>query len=754
MPRVPALLGCLLALVLACGEQASEGEGEGEAADGAAASEPSGSPPASGTSPPSGPAASAAGVERFHHWSPLHAFVHTPVIAAEVIGEREAIVATKDSLVAVTGDGGQTWTWTRAPQPVVGVAGYAGGPYVLLHPSSLSLSSDGRVWQPHPRWANDLFVDVLAAELGLFVLGRSGTWVHFGRDGSGGATGSLPDGFRAVGLAALNGAVLAWSGKTGYGTTDGSTWTKLEAVPPGLDGRSIATSAGRCSLAKGAIACAVTGMAHGIGEEVVVEDKGAVALSRDGGNTWINSTLHFAGATAIFGTPGGPYWAIGKGGKLASSRDAITWSDLDLEQPIDLADGLVDGDLVLIVGAKGTIMSARGGGEWSFATPPVGKNFSYVGKTEGRYLASDGRAFVTSSDASEWVEVGALPIAGAPGPCPADALPDEGERCRWATRSTPPDDLPALRGFDFDGDHGLAFGDEGLVATTHDGGATWTIAQGLGLGPRGATALHLRGQSMVATNGERLVVSSDGGLTWKDGQKAGTPRIFAVRVSASGTFVAAGTTLLTAKVDPTLWTTPDLLPVHKSPWVALHEASGALYVAGAKGELLRSDDGSLFTTVLTGEPNPVVSMAGEGTRVWAATSYDRKANNVLLRSDDGGHHFARVYEMVDATDEPELRWAEGKLYWRDLVSSDEGASWRHANANYFPGAVPVGDGSGMAIVNRVLAYAPDRLYVITGSGEHEWVRVDAARSEGGVIQCDAGDCVLLAGGVVHRPLAQ
>ena len=161
MPRVPALLGCLLVLALACGEEASEAEGEGEAADSAAASEPSGSPPASGTSPPSGPAASA-GLERFHHWSPLHAFVHTPVIAAEVIGEREAIVATKDSLVAVTGDGGQTWTWTRAPQPVVGVAGYAGGPYVLLHPTSLSLSSDGRVWQPHPRWANDVFIDVLA----------------------------------------------------------------------------------------------------------------------------------------------------------------------------------------------------------------------------------------------------------------------------------------------------------------------------------------------------------------------------------------------------------------------------------------------------------------------------------------------------------------------------------------------------------------------------------------------------------------
>lgn len=742
----------LLVLGVACSDdEAAEADAAAEADEAAEAGEIA--EPSEGSLVQKLPAApQASGPERYHHWSPLHAFVHTPVIAAEVIGEREAIVATRDAHVALTRDGGETWTWTRASQPVVGVAGFVGGPYVLLHPSSLSLSSDGRVWQPHPRWANDLFVDVLASELGLFVIGRGGSWVHFARDGSGGRAGSLPDGFRAVGLTELNGAVLAWSGKSGYGTTDATSWTKLESVPTGLDGRSVATSAGRCSLAKGAIACAVVGMAHGIGSEIAVEDKGAVALSRDGGRTWINSTLHFAGANAIFGTPGGPYWAIGKAGKLASSPDGTSWTDLDLDPPLDLVDGMVDGDLVLIVGSKGTIMSARAGGEWSFATPPVGKNFTWVGKSEGRYMASDGRAFVTSSDASEWVEVGPVPIAGAPGAC--GPAPAEGERCRWSTRSAPPEGLPVLRGFDFEGDHGLAYGDEGLVAMTHDGGATWAIERGLGLGSRGATALHLRGANLVATNGERLVVSTDGGATWKDGQMAGSPRFFAVRVSESGTWVAAGTTILTAALDPTLWTTPELpanLPA-KSTWIGVHEAAGAIYVAGVKGELLRSEGGQAWTSVLTGEPAPVISMAGEGTRVWAATAYDRKSNNVLLRSDDGGAHFARVLEMADATDDPDLAWSGGQLRWRDLVSKDDAASWQRGLDNYFPGAEPIDDGSGMAIVNRVLTYAPDRLYVVTGAGEHDWLRIDAARTEGGVIQCDAGDCVMLAGGVVYRPL--
>jgi photosystem II stability/assembly factor-like uncharacterized protein len=746
-------LGCLFMTAPGCGDDEGESDTE-QAADADAGSD---AEPAEGglvasldqAIPPG-----ASGPERFHHWSPLHAFIHTPVITAEVIGDQEAIVATRDAHVALTRDGGLTWTWTRAPQPVVGVTGFPGGPYVLLHQGWLSLSDDGRVWTPQPRWTNDVLIDVLASELGLFAIGKAGTWLHFAKDGSGGTAGALPDGFRAGALGELNGAVLAWSGKTGYGTTDAATWTKLESVPSLFDGRSVATSAGRCVLNKAKIACAVEGTAHGIGTdltEVIVENKGAVALSRDGGKTWLNSNLPFAGANAIFGPPLGPYWAIGKGGKLASSRDGTSWTDLDLEEPIDLLDGLVDGDLILIVGSKGTIMSSRNAGaEWSFAEPPVGKNFSWVGKSEGRYMASDGRAFVTSSDANAWVEVGPVALPGGLAAC--DPTPASGERCRWSTRSAIPEDLPAIRGFDFDADVGLAYGDDGLLAVTHDGGATWTVERGLGLGERGATALHARGANMLVTNGARLVVSTDAGATWKDGQMAGAPRFFAVHVAENGTWIAAGNELLTAKTDPTLWTRPEAIEPAKATWLAIHETAGAIYLAGLEGKLSRSDDGVNWTAVLTGEATPVIAMAGEGERVWAATAYGRKSNNVLLRSDDGGRHFARITEMADATDVPDLGWSEGALHWRDLVSHDEGASWKRERENYFPAAVPIAAGSSMAIVNRVFTYSPDRLYLVTGAGEHDWLRIDAAQTEGGTISCDTAGCVMLAGGVIYRPL--
>ncbi len=746
-------LGIVLALASAgCGDDDAD-EADTEQAEQAESTDAGPTPPTAGVDSKPAPV-SPSGPERFHHWSPLHAFIQTPVITAEVISDQESILATRDGHVALTRDGGETWTWTRAPQPVVGVAGYPGGPYVLLHQGWLSLASEGRIWTPGARWTNDTLIDVLATELGLFAIGRNGTWLHFARDGSGGQVGVLPDGFRATALAELNGAVLAWSGKTGYGTTDAVTWTKLESVPSLLaDGRgtSVATSAGRCVLAKAAIACAVEGTAHGIGSEILVENKGAVALSRDAGKTWSNSILPFAGANAIFGTAGGPYWAIGKAGKLANSRDGSSWTDLDLDEPIDLVDGLVDGELILIVGSKGTIMSSRSAGsEWSFAEPPVGKNFSWVGKSDDRYMASDGRAFVTSSDASEWLEVGPVALPNALGPC--SPTPADGERCRWSTRSAMPEDLPAIRGFDFEADTGLAYGDDGLIAMTHDGGASWTVDRGLGLGPRGATALHARGANMLATNATRLVVSTDAGATWKDGQMAGSPRFFALRVTESGTWVAAGTELLTATTDPTLWTRPEQVEPTKATWLAIHETAGAIYLAGAKGELSRSAEGLTWTAVLTGEPAPVIAMAGEGERVWAATAYGRKSNNVLLRSDDGGLHFARVTEMADATDEPDLGWSTGALHWRDLVSTDEGGSWKRERENYFPGAVSVGDGSGLAIVNRVLSYSPDRLYLVTGPGEHDWLRIDAAQTEAGKISCDAEGCVMLANGVVYRPL--
>ena len=90
-----------------------------------------------------------------------------------------------------------------------------------------------------------------------------------------------------------------------------------------------------------------------------------------------------------------------------------------------------------------------------------------------------------------------------------------------------------------------------------------------------------------------------------------------------------------------------------------------------------------------------------------------------------------------------------------MVSRDAGETWRRETERYFPGLVDVADGSGMQITNLVSRYGPDRLYVITGEGEDDWVRVDSAYTEGGVIDCvESSGCWMTAGGVLYRPLGR
>lgn len=706
------------------------------------------------------PAPSITGLDRFKHWAPRHAFLNVPTIVAKVISAQEMIVATRDAHVGVSQDGGKTWQWTKSNDLVRGVAGYPGGPFIALHDGALSLSDDGLLWRRLPRYGADTLIDVVAADIGLVAIGKNGGFVHLGKDGSAGHDGVFPDKFKPKALIELNGAVLAWAGKRGYGTTDGRTWTELESIPPMPDGKGFLTTAGSCTIGKvgsrRGVVCSVTGTAHGIGDEFAVENKGVVSLTRDGGQTWKTSTLPFSGANSIFGTAGGPYYALGNGGKIAISKDGgATWVDQRWEESANLLDGIVDGQTIVIVGAGGTVIySTNGGGKWDYAQPPVGKNLAWIGKASGQFVASDGRSFIASQNAADWVETDPVQTAGSLGTC-SDNGPDDNERCRFGASVSTPDGLPEVRGLTFTGDVGIAIGDNALVAVTVDGGATWSSTHGLGLGRFGALAFSVSGNNLVATDGQRLVVSTDAGFNWVDGEMVRKYGINAVHIAKSGTwFAAARDEILAAKVDPKIWL-PAADEQQKGDWRWIFEVEGVVYVAGTKGQLLRSADGNSWTAIETGVPNPVIAMAGDAQNVWAVTSYTMKRNNVLLRSEDGGAHFIVVGDISSPTDQPDLRVEDGALVLQDMVSRDQGKSWQRETQRYFPNLVEIHDGSGMQITNLVYRYGRDRLYVVTGAGEHDWVRIDSAFNEGGSIQCDPGSgCWMLASGVLYRPLGE
>ncbi len=705
------------------------------------------------------PKPSITGLDRFKHWAPHHAFLNSPTVVADVISEQELIVATRDAHVGVSQDGGQTWRWTKAGDTVRDVTGYPGGPYVALHEGALSISDDGMLWRRLPRYSSDSLIDVVAAEIGLVAIGKRGGFVHLGKDGSASADGWMPNKFKPKAVIELNGAVLAWSGKKGYGTTDGKSWTELEAIPAMPNGKTFLTSAGSCSIGKvgkrRGVVCAVSGTAHGIGDEFVVESKGTVSLTRDGGETWHTAMLPFKGANAIFGTSGGPYYAVGNSGAIAISKHGETWVDQKWEESANLLDGIVDGQTIIIVGAKGTLIySTNGGNKWEYAQPPAGKDLSWVGESNGQFLASDGHSFIASQNGVDWVETDPVETDDRVGDCDDDG-PGDNERCRWSASVSTPEELPQVRTLTFDGDVGLALGDSALVAVTTDGGASWSAAHGLGLGRHGGTAFSVRGDKLLATDGARLLVSTDAGSSWVDGEMVRKYSINAVHIAENGVMYAATRDdVIAAKVDPELWLPADDERL-AGDWRWIFEIGGVIYVSGNKGQLLRSEDGKVWTTVETGSSSPIIAMAGDDQSVWAATSYTRKTNNQLLRSEDGGRHFIWVGETSSATDEPDLRVSEGAVHWSDLVSRDNGESWRRETERYFPRLVDVADGSGMQITNLVYRYGQDRLYVVTGAGEHDWVRIDSAFNEGGSIQCDAGSgCWMLASGVLYRPLGR
>src|SRR5690606_29290879 len=112
------------------------------------------------------------------------------------------------------------------------------------------------------------------------------------------------------------------------------------------------------------------------------------------------------------------------------------------------------------------------------------------------------------------------------------------ERCRWNANVTTPDGLPEVRGLVFDGDVGLALGDSALAAVTNDGGATWSTAHGLSLGRYGGTDFSVRGDQLLATDGARLVISTDAGSTWADGELVRKYSINAVHIASNGTWFA------------------------------------------------------------------------------------------------------------------------------------------------------------------------------------------------------------------------
>ncbi len=740
------------------------GSGETGGADGSksgdgAAADPSGEGGEAGGGTAGTPPA-ATGLDRYKHWAPVHHFIGSPVIGGNGVGDTDGIVFTKDNLVGVTRDGGTSWTFAKHENGGVrAVAGYPGGTYVAVGTGGyVSVSSDGLHWRDIPRYTSDDLIGVIASDAGIIAVGRKGAFVRYANDGSEGAGGTLPDKFKPKGLTIVSGAVVAFAGKKAYGTGDGINWARLENAPYLPTGKSYLTSAGTCSISKvgknKGVICSVSGTAHGVAQGVAaVEKKGIVSVSTNGGNSWAVAPLPFKGASSIFGSAGGPMYAVGGRGAVAVSSDGgKTWVDQKWEETANLRSGIIDGSKIIVVGDGSTIIySADGGNSWDYAEPPIGGSFKYITKIGGKYVATTGSSAISSADGISWVEeLEQIPEVPGGGDC--DGLPGPGQLCKYDGGTTTPEGLPNVRAFRFQGDSGIATGDAGLVAFTSDGGATWTASSGLDLGR--VIALDAKGQVVVATNGKRIVVSNDGGQTYADAQMPGKYSLYVVHIAEDGTAYVAGKSgaLLRGIGDHSIFLPVPTAEKNKTTFTGLFEVSGTMYAAGSKGELWRGTADSTWTKVDLGVKARVQGVTGEGDTVMAVTAYGRKSSNFLFRSDDGGEHFYMVGQMSASSSAADFELSNGQLRYRDRLSDDYGKSWRPAVEWYIGGGVDLEDGSGKRILNIGSYYGEDRLMIV-GDERNDWLIFDGPYNKGANITCDADSgCWMLAGGNVYRPV--
>lgn len=699
------------------------------------------------------------GVDKFKMWRPVHALLNAPVVRATSVGGSCAVVVTKDNHVGVTTDGGESWSFARHIHGAVLAAdGYDGGPYVVTGGAGYAaVSSDGAHWSDRHRYTNNALVGVVAAPFGIVAISRRGDFVLYAKTGQTASAGVFPNKFKPKSLFEHGDAVVAAAGKKAYRTIDGVTWTQMDSAPRVGRGKETLTSAGACKLAKvgknKGVVCVVKGTAHGLGSGVAaVENKGTVALTTDGGKAWTTARLPFTGVNAVFGT--GPYYAVGTKGNVAKSTDGSLWKDQAWDGTTNFTSGLVDGSTVIVIGTGSTIVvSLDGGGKWDYVDPPVGGSFNSVVKRDGSYVVSDGSTVLTSAQGTLWVEdVDAQPTAPAKTE-DCTTLPAAGERCQFYAQRTTPAGIPKVRTISFSGNAGIATGDSALVAMSTDGGTNWKVRTGLGLGR--TVLFDTRGTVVAASNGKRVVVSNDSGTTWSEIALSKKASLRALHVATNGNIYAAGSsgTLLVSMGDHSVFVPAETGSKDRTKYISILEAAGAIYAVGAKGELWRSSDGAVFSKVVTGTRAAVQALAASGDTLVAVTAPGRRSGNTLLRSEDGGAHFYAAGELADfANLSPTSLYFKGDtLHFRARVSQDFGRSWHRESENYWSGAVDAGD--GLRLSNRVSGFSKDRLFVITGDGERDWVQIEDVFSEGGRLNCqgDSG-CWMVAGGTVYRPL--
>jgi photosystem II stability/assembly factor-like uncharacterized protein len=699
--------------------------------------------------------------EPLTRWVAEHAFMTSEVLAGRALGATEAIALTQDNLVGITRDQGASWQFTpHSLGPVSAVGGRQGGPYVTVgHGGSMTLSRDGQRWTALPRYTGEELIAVEVLKDTIVALGARGTLVRAALDGSGGEAKRLPEGFLPSSLARHSNELFAVHASRGFKSADGITWGP--AGPDLLPGvhSSARTSLGLCKLGRvgprRGLNCALYGVAHSVGNLTFVATPNAMTMSGDGGENWRHAPLGITSVNRVFGSTGGPYFAVGDDGGVARSSDGHQWSTRSVGTTHALRNGLIDKTLVVLVGEMGTIVRSEDKGEtWTLVPTELGATLKTVTTRDGVLLASGVEVSLESRDRGKtWQQRQAGPRAGAAMPslkrrdCDGE-FPGDGEFCVLSRQHASPSGLPNMTGFDFKGEAGLAFGESGLVAFTSDGGKSWHARHGLDT--QRIEHFSVRGNVIVALNRARVAVSSDGGGSFHLARLP-PPMLggfLDAHITASGAVYVCGKKGFIVKSEGPLkqWLPLNTGERNTVQFERLFEVNGNLYAAGNRGELLRSaDDGATWHATPLGLKGRLIAMSGRDDSVMAVMAAPQQGGWLLL-SHDAGARFAVQRSLHELTDlqqarETHFNWDGARIEWAGKSSPDGGLTWQ-TRTSWVPAAQDLGDGfTALASHGRLLVSGPkstDRAEIV--------LPIDGSR-----LTCQGGrHCWLIDGEKIYR----
>lgn len=281
----------------------------------------------------------------------------------------------------------------------------------------------------------------------------------------------------------------------------------------------------------------------------------------------------------------------------------------------------------------------------------------------------------------------------------------------------------------------VAVGERGLIILSDDGGISWRQAAA----PVSVTLTAVRfagGQQGIAVgHGGVVLATADGGQSWSlrlDGRRA-------IQLALEDA-KASGDAALLESVELMMAEGPD------KPFldVAMNE-QGELRVVGAYGlAFISTDFGQSWSSLMSRLDNP------EGLHLYAVRQSGRTIvmageRGLLLRSEDGGAHFARLHTPYEgslftaelpAADDIVVAGLKGSL----LRSRDGGQSWQMVDTGVpasFTASTLGADGT-LYLVNQagqILAWGRDAL---------ERVKSEAQPALNGILQINNQHVVLLS----------